>query len=71
MSNGGMMSYTLACNTTLLAAMGPVSGTQLDPCRSPHPVSVTAVHGTADPNVPYGGGEGHGYAISTDHRYLS
>ncbi len=62
MSNGGMMSYSLACNTTLFAAIGPVSGTQLDPCRSPHPVSVMAIHGTADPNIPYGGGEGHGYA---------
>ena len=52
MSNGGIMSYTLACNTTLFAAIGPVAGTQLDPCRSPHPVSVMAVHGTADPNHP-------------------
>jgi polyhydroxybutyrate depolymerase len=56
------MSYTLACNTTLFAAIGPVAGTQLDPCRSPHPVSVMAVHGTADPMIPYGGGPGHGFA---------
>jgi polyhydroxybutyrate depolymerase len=62
MSNGGIMSYTLACNTTLFAAIGPVAGTQLDPCRSPHPVSVMAVHGTADPMIPYGGGPGHGFA---------
>jgi polyhydroxybutyrate depolymerase len=62
MSNGGIMSYTLACNTTLFAAIGPVAGTQLDPCRSPHPVSVMAVHGTADPVIPYGGGLGHGFA---------
>jgi polyhydroxybutyrate depolymerase len=62
MSNGGIMSYTLACNTTLFAAIGPVAGTQLDPCRSPRPVSVMAIHGTADPNIPYGGGEGHGFA---------
>jgi polyhydroxybutyrate depolymerase len=62
MSNGGIMSYTLACNTTLFAAIGPVAGTQLDPCRSPHPVSVIAIHGTADPMVPYGGGPGHGFA---------
>jgi polyhydroxybutyrate depolymerase len=62
MSNGGIMSYTLACNTTLFAAIGPVAGTQLDPCRSPHAVSVMAVHGTADPMVPYGGGPGHGFA---------
>ena len=52
MSNGGIMSYTLACETTLFAAIGPVAGTQLDPagrrirCRSWH------IHGTADPIVP-------------------
>jgi len=61
MSNGGMMSYTLACDTTLFAAIGPVSGTQLDPCRSPHPVSVMHIHGTADPLIPYAGGPGHGF----------
>jgi polyhydroxybutyrate depolymerase len=61
MSNGGMMDYTLACDTTLFAAIGPVSGTQLDPCRSPHPVSIMHIHGTADPLVPYGGGPGRGF----------
>jgi polyhydroxybutyrate depolymerase len=61
MSNGGMMDYALACETTLFAAIGPVSGTQLDPCRSPHPVSVMHIHGTADPLIPYGGGPGHGF----------
>jgi polyhydroxybutyrate depolymerase len=61
MSNGGMMDYTLACDTTLFAAIGPVSGTQLDPCRSPHPVSVMHIHGTADPLIPYGGGPGRGF----------
>ena len=62
MSNGAMMSYTLACTTALFAAIGPVSGTQLDPCRSPHPLSVMAIHGTADPMIPYGGGPGRGFA---------
>jgi polyhydroxybutyrate depolymerase len=61
MSNGGMMSYTLACDTTLFAAIGPVSGTQFDPCRSPHPASVMAIHGTKDPLVPYAGGPGRGF----------
>ena len=61
MSNGGMMSYTLACDTTLFAAIGPVSGTQFDPCRSPHPAAVMAIHGTADPLIPYGGGPGRGF----------
>ena len=62
MSNGGMMSYTLACDTSIFAAIGPVSGTQLDPCPSPHPVSVMTIHGTKDPLVPYGGGPGRGFA---------
>jgi polyhydroxybutyrate depolymerase len=62
MSNGAMMSYTLACDTTLFAAIGPVSGTQAVACRTPHPISVMAVHGTADPLVPYGGGPGRGFS---------
>jgi polyhydroxybutyrate depolymerase len=62
MSNGGFMSYTLACDTSIFAAIGPVSGTQLDPCRSPHPLSVMTIHGTKDPLVPYGGGPGRGFA---------
>jgi polyhydroxybutyrate depolymerase len=57
-SNGGIMSYTLACNTGVFAAIGPDAATQLDPCRSPHPTSVMHIHGTADPLVPYQGGQG-------------
>jgi polyhydroxybutyrate depolymerase len=58
MSNGGMMSYTLACNTGIFAAIGSVAGTQLDSCRSPRPASVMEIHGTSDALVPYGGGQG-------------
>ena len=58
MSNGAIMSYTLACTTDIFAAIGPVAGTQLSACRSPHPTSVMAVHGTTDRLVPYGGGQG-------------
>jgi polyhydroxybutyrate depolymerase len=57
-SNGGIMSYTLACNTDVFAAIGPDAATQLDPCPSPHPTSVMHIHGTADPLVPYEGGQG-------------
>jgi polyhydroxybutyrate depolymerase len=57
-SNGGIMSYTLACNTGVFAAIGPDAATQLDPCRSPHPTSVMHIHGTADTLVPYKGGRG-------------
>jgi polyhydroxybutyrate depolymerase len=61
-SNGGIMSYTLACNTVLFAAIGPDSATQLDPCRSPRPTSVIHVHGTADRLIRYDGGPGAGIA---------
>lgn len=58
MSNGAIMSLTLACATGIFAAVGPVAGTQLSTCRNPHPASVIHIHGTADRLVPYGGGQG-------------
>ncbi len=58
MSNGGIMSYTLACSTDVFAAIGAVASTQLNPCRAPRPTSVMHIHGTADQVVPYGGGQG-------------
>jgi polyhydroxybutyrate depolymerase len=58
MSNGGIMSYTLACNSGIFAAIGPNSATQLDACAAPHPTSVIHIHGTADRLVPYNGGQG-------------
>ncbi|HEX4558088.1 MAG TPA: PHB depolymerase family esterase [Mycobacterium sp.] len=61
-SNGGMMSYTLACDTTTFAAIGPDSATQLDPCTTPHPTSVMHIHGTADRLIRYDGGRGVGAA---------
>ena len=51
-SNGGIMSYTLACNTGVFAVIVPDAATQLDLCRSPRPTSVMHIHGTADPLVP-------------------
>jgi polyhydroxybutyrate depolymerase len=61
-SNGGMMAYTLACNTSTYAAIGPDSATQLDPCKSAHPISVMHIHGTADRLIRYNGGPGMGVA---------
>lgn len=58
MSNGGIMSYTLACTTDIFAAIGPVAGVQLNACPSPRRASVIHIHGTADHLVPYGGGPG-------------
>jgi polyhydroxybutyrate depolymerase len=61
-SNGGMLTYALACNTGTFAAIGPDSATQLDKCAAPHPTSVMHIHGTADRLVRYDGGPGTGVA---------
>jgi polyhydroxybutyrate depolymerase len=57
-SDGGIMSYALACNSGIFAAIGPVAATQLDACPAPHPTSVIHIHGTDDRLVPYNGGQG-------------
>jgi polyhydroxybutyrate depolymerase len=57
-SNGGIMAYTLACRTTVFAAIGPDSATQLGDCPHPAPISVIHIHGTADQRIPYTGGVG-------------
>jgi polyhydroxybutyrate depolymerase len=62
MSNGAIMSYRLACSTTLFAAIAPVAGTLLGDCPSPAPTSVLHIHGLADRNVRYDGSPGAGIA---------
>lgn len=51
MSNGGCMSYSLACELAdRIAAIGPVVGDLvLDDCRPSRPVPVIHIHGSADP----------------------
>jgi polyhydroxybutyrate depolymerase len=61
-SNGGMMAYRLACDTSIFAAIGPDSATLLGDCPNPHPVSVIHIHGLADQKVRFSGGAGDGYA---------
>ncbi|HXZ84654.1 MAG TPA: PHB depolymerase family esterase [Myxococcota bacterium] len=67
-SNGGMMSYRLACEASdLFAAVGVVSGALVTPsCAPAEPVSVVHFHGDADHYVPLAGGAGRltprGYA---------
>lgn len=59
-SNGAMMSFALACySDDLIAAVGSVSGTQLDTssnCTPSHPTAVINIHGTSDIILPYNGG---------------
>ena len=62
-SNGGMMDYRLACDTSIFAAIGPDSATLLGTCPHPSPVSVIHIHGQADTKVPFDGGPGDGRAV--------
>ena len=69
MSNGAIMAYRFACEAPLaVAAIGPVAGDLEVPCTAPYgPVSVLAIHGTADRNVPMAGGYNTAGATHTDH----
>jgi polyhydroxybutyrate depolymerase len=59
-SNGGFMSYRMACErSNLVAAIVSLAGaTYLDPadCKPREPVSVAQIHGTADDTILFGGG---------------
>lgn len=60
MSNGGFMSYKLACEMTdRLAAIASVTGSmvksELEACTPSRPIPVMQIHGTADDVVPYNG----------------
>jgi polyhydroxybutyrate depolymerase len=60
MSNGALLAYRLACETTLFAAIAAVAGTiATDTCLG-QPTSVLAVHGLADASVRVDGGPGGG-----------
>jgi polyhydroxybutyrate depolymerase len=57
MSNGGMMSYRLACEAAgLFLGVAPVAGALNVDCAPSQAISVLAIHGTADQNVLYEGG---------------
>ena len=64
-SRGGMMTYRLGCAFSgVVAAIAPVSGNMATasgsadvPCKLAAPVSVLAIHGTADGTIPMAGGK--------------
>lgn len=60
MSNGAMMAYRLACESTMFAAMASVSGDMMVSCAHPEPISILHIHGLADQNVPFDGSKGSG-----------
>lgn len=59
-SNGGILSYRLACDLSdRIVAVGLQSGTlEIDTCAPTTPVSLLHIHGSADSNLPIDGGRG-------------
>jgi polyhydroxybutyrate depolymerase len=59
-SNGGFMSYRMACDhADVIAAIVSLAGATFadpDDCDPSEPVSVLQIHGTADGTIPYTGG---------------
>jgi len=62
MSNGGFMSYRLACEMPhRIAAIAPVAASMgMAQCTPTRPVPVIAIHSYQDQSVPYSGGVGSG-----------
>ena len=70
MSNGGFMSYMLACQLNdRIAAIASVTGAltyvQIDSCTATRPTPVMQIHGTADSTVFYAGSPSFYPDIST------
>ena len=60
MSNGGYMSFLLACQlSNRIAAVASVTGSMTpqtyNNCNPQHPTPILQIHGTADATVPYNG----------------
>lgn len=66
-SNGGQMSYRLACEMSgRIAAIAPNAGQRvLDDCHPKRAVPVMDIHGTADPCARFDGGEKCGGCFSS------
>lgn len=69
MSNGGFMSFRLACDLSAkIAAVGSVTGSMtpitLQNCNASHPMPIIQIHGTTDPTVPYNGSAGWAASVT-------
>lgn len=66
-SNGGIMSYRYGCSRAdRLAAIAPMSGSNLEGCVPDHPLSLLHHHSDPDSVVPYDGGFGVGQLLSSN-----
>jgi polyhydroxybutyrate depolymerase len=63
MSNGGFMSYRLACElsdkiSAIASVTGSMSTNQINTCNPINPIPIMQIHGTLDPTVLYNGSLG-------------
>jgi polyhydroxybutyrate depolymerase len=78
-SNGAIFANTVACRLPgVFGAIATVAGSlpvnDVASCAGAHPISVIAIHGTADPLTPYVGGTvgpGHGSIIGAERSAAS
>ncbi|MCK9895598.1 PHB depolymerase family esterase [Frankia sp. AgB32] len=63
-SNGAEFAAALVCRSPLFAAVAMVSSTSDARCPAGRAPATMAVHGTADPSVPYNGGQVVGATVS-------
>jgi polyhydroxybutyrate depolymerase len=74
MSNGGYMSYTLACElSTKIAAIASVAGTMslntYNTCNPARKMPVMHIHGTTDPTVNYATGAANSVGVEQTLNY--
>ncbi len=71
-SNGGMMAYSLACNSSsLFSGIGIMSGALLDDdCTLDNPVPIITFHGVADFVLPYNGDQWYASVEETINFWL-
>lgn len=71
-SNGAMLAYRLACEIPdKIAGIIPVAGTlAINECPAGNTVPVLHIHGDADHNVPFDGGQGSKSIAGVSHRSI-
>jgi polyhydroxybutyrate depolymerase len=73
MSNGGMMSYRLACEMSdTFAAIASVAGTDnYNGCNPKKPISIMHIHGLKDDHVLFYGGCGPACRVGSETEFVS
>jgi len=69
-SNGALMVEDLGCHLSsqislIVPVEGEIPNAVSSTCTVPRPINIYEIHGTADPNIPYGGGHFNGVGGGT------